>query len=188
MRKLLVFNNITLDGYFTGPNGDLGWAKRDNPDPEFNAYVAENAKGGGLLVLGRLTYELMASYWPTPFAMQNDPIVAEGMNRLPKLVFSRTLDKAAWSNTTLVKQDLLGAVRRLKSEPGPAMSILGSGSLVSQLAPHGLIDEYQLVVNPVVLGDGRTMFDGLKQTLSLHLTRTRAFANGNVLLCYEPIT
>jgi dihydrofolate reductase len=184
MRKLVVFNNVTLDGYFTGKNGDLSWAK-GHTDAEFNAFVADNAKSGGLLLLGRITYELMNSYWPTPQAMENDPVVAEQMNNLPKVVFSRTLEKASWNNTKLVKDDMTAEIRRMKKEPGKDMTILGSGSVVSQLAQEGLIDEYQLVVNPVVLGEGRTMFDGVKQKLTLELTKSRAFGNGNVFLCYQ---
>jgi dihydrofolate reductase len=125
----------------------------------------------------------MVSYWPTPAARENDPVVAERMNSLPKVVFSRTLAKASWSNTRLVKGDLATEVRKLKHEPGVGMAILGSGSVVSQLAQAGLIDEYQIVVKPVALGEGRTIF---KQKLSLKLTQTRAFTNGNVLLAYEP--
>jgi dihydrofolate reductase len=185
MRKLVVFNNVTLDGYFTGVDGDFSWAHTGSDDAEFNAFVADNASGGGQLLLGRITYELMASYWPTPNAIKNDPIVAEGMNSMPKVVFSRTLDKASWSNTKLVKGDIAAEIRKMKQEPGKGMAILGSGSIVSQLAPHGLIDEYQVVLNPVVLGQGRTMFDGVKEKLNLKLTRTRSFRSGKVFLCYE---
>jgi dihydrofolate reductase len=186
MRRLIAFTQVTLDGCFTGRNGDLSWAHEGQEDPEWSAFVAENASGGGELLFGRVTYELMASYWPTPAALANDPIVAEGMNKLPKVVFSRTLDKVSWSQTRLVKGDLTAAVRAMKQEPGEGMAILGSGSIVSQLAQAGLIDEFQIVVKPVVLGEGRTLFDGIKEKLSLKLTKTRAFTNGNVLLSYEP--
>jgi dihydrofolate reductase len=186
MRRLISFTQVTLDGYFTGRNGDLSWAHEGQQDGEWNAFVAENASGGGELLFGRVTYELMVSYWPTPAARENDPIVAERMNNLPKVVFSRTLDKASWSNTRLVKGDLATEVRRLKQEPGEGMVILGSGSIVSQLAQAGLIDEFQVVVKPVALGEGRTMFEGIKSTLRLQRTKTRTFNNGNVLLSYEP--
>ena len=106
MSKLHVFNSVTLDGYFAGENGDLGWAHHPEKDEEFDAFVKDNAGGGGILVFGRITYELMASYWPTPQASQNDPAVAKGMNANQKIVFSRTLDKVTWSNTTLLKGDL----------------------------------------------------------------------------------
>jgi dihydrofolate reductase len=187
MRRLIVFNNVTLDGYFTGVNGDFSWAHSGADDAEFSAFVAENASGGGELLLGRITYEIMASYWPTPDALKNNPIVAEGMNRMPKVVFSRTLDKASWSNTKLVKGDIAAAVRAMKPETGPGMAILGSGSVVSQLALAGLIDEYQVVVNPVVLGQGRTMFEGMKEKLGVKLMKARTFSSGKVFLSYEPV-
>jgi dihydrofolate reductase len=129
---------------------------------------------------------MMASFWPTPAAAKHFPEVAEQMNKLPKVVFSRTLDEATWQNTRLVKGNLAGEVRKLKEESGDHMVIMGSGSIISQLAPENLIDEYQLVVNPIVLGAGRTMFDGLKERLKLKLTSSRTFGNGNVLLCYVP--
>jgi dihydrofolate reductase len=186
MRKLVVFNHVTLDGYFVDANGGMSWAKTDNNDAEWNAFVAENASGGSVLVFGRITYELMASFWPTPFAIKTMPDVAEGMNRAQKVVFSRTLDKASWSNTKLVKGDPAAEIRKMKEEPGEGMTILGSGSIVSQLAQERLIDEYQIVINPLVLGKGRTMFEGIKDRLPLKLTQSRTFGNGNVLLSYKP--
>jgi dihydrofolate reductase len=184
MRKLSVFNSVSLDGYFVDMKGDMSWAH--NPDAEFDAFTDENAKAGGMLLFGRITDELMASYWPTPYAKEKYPIVAERMNSLPKVVFSRTLDKATWSNTKLVKDNMTAEIRKMKKEPGKDMAILGSGSVVSQTAQEGLIDVYQIVVVPVVLGKGRTMFDGVKEKMSLKLTKTQAFRNGNVFLCYEP--
>jgi dihydrofolate reductase len=186
MPKLTAFNQVTLDGYFAAANGDFSWAHKDKGDAEWDEFVAGNARGGGVLLFGRITYELMASYWPTPRALQNDPVVATHMNDLQKVVFSRTLDKASWTNTKLVRGDPAAETRRMKKEPGKDMAILGSGSIVFQLAQEGLIDEFQIVVNPVVLGKGRTMFDGVKGKLTLKLTKTRTFGNGNVLLCYVP--
>ena len=101
MRRLIVFNQVSLDGYFTDSKGDMSWAHKS--DPEFNAWTQENAKGGGILLFGRITYEMMASFWPTPAAMETMPVVAKQMNELPKVVFSRTMDKASWQNTKLVK-------------------------------------------------------------------------------------
>lgn len=186
MRKLSVFNSVSLDGYFATRDGHIAWTHRDKTDEEWSAFVSGNASGDGQLLLGRVTYDVMIQYWPTPLAMQNDPVVADRMNSLPKVVFSRTLDKAAWRNTTVVNGDIAGAVRRMKQEPGPDMVVLGSGSIVSQFAREGIIDEYQIVVLPYVLGNGRTMFDGVDVPLNLALTKTRQFRNGNVLLCYEP--
>lgn len=189
MRSLIVFNNITLDGYFTGPNGEFSWAHDSGvapPDPEFDAFVAGNAEGGGELLFGRITYAMMAGYWPSAMAHENDPVVAERMNALPKVVFSRTLESAGWSNTRLVKSELIAAVRAMKAAPGDGMVLLGSGSIVAQLAAAGLVDEYQLVVHPVVLGAGRTMFEGVGGPLAFRRTQSRAFAGGKVLLTYVP--
>lgn len=186
MSRLVVFNHVSVDGYFVDLEGAMTFAHGNRDDAEWNAFVAENAAGGGVLLFGRVTYDLMRSYWPTPPAFANDPGVAERMNGLPKVVFSRTLDVATWANTRLVKGDPAAEVRRMKREPGSGMAILGSGSIVSQLAAEGLVDEFQLVVNPVVLGGGRPLFEGVPRRLPLRLTRSRAFANGKVLLCYQP--
>jgi dihydrofolate reductase len=186
MRRLVVFNHVSLDGYFVDAQGDMSWAHAG--DVEWTAFVEGNASSGGELLFGRVTYDLMASYWPTPLALENDPVVAERMNALPKVVFSRTMAQPSWSNTRLLKGDIAAEVEELKRGTGPDMVIFGSGTVVSQLAQAGLIDEYQIVVHPVVLGAGRTMFDGVEQKQILKLTRTRTFGNGNVLLCYEPAT
>lgn len=187
MPRLIVFNSVSLDGYFVDLNGDMTWAHNNNKDEEWDAFVAGNASGGGALLFGRKTYELMVSYWPTPTALKNDPVVARRMNDMTKVVFSRTLDKASWNNTRLVKGNVAAEVRKMMQAPGPDMAILGSGSIIAQLAPEHLIDEYQVVVIPVVLGKGRTMFEGVKERLPLKTIKTRTFANGNVLLCYEPV-
>jgi len=179
-----VFNQVTLDGYFVDAHGDMSWAHKN--DAEWQAFTQENASGGGELLFGRVTYQMMASYWPTPMAAASSPLVAERMNGMPKVVFSRTLTTTAWSNTKLVKQDIVAAVRKMKAESGPGMVIMGSGTIVSQLASAGLIDEYQLCVNPIALGAGRTMFEGLKEKVSLKFKKERTFANGNVVLWYEP--
>jgi dihydrofolate reductase len=184
MRKLIVFNMVSLDGYFVDAKGDMSWAHKN--DEEWNTFVGGNASGNGMLLFGRVTYEMMASYWPSPMALQNSPVVAKGMNEMPKIVFSRTLDSAAWNNTKLLKGDLAAEVRKLKNEAGPDMVILGSGNIISQLAQHNLIDEYQLAVSPIVLGKGRTLFEGLTDKLKLNLTKSRTFGNGTVFVCYQP--
>ncbi len=185
MRKLTVFNQVSLDGYFVDAAGDMSWAKKS--DPEWNAFVADNASNAGsLLLFGRITYQMMAAFWPSALARQVAPVVAEGMNSLPKVVFSRTLSEATWHNTRLIKDDLVGAVQQLKQVDGKHIAIMGSGTIVAQLAAAGLIDEYTVVVNPLVLGQGRTMFEGLRQPLGLKLVKTRVFENGNVLLNYTP--
>lgn len=184
MRRLSVFNNVSLDGYLSDENGDMSWAHKQ--DAEWGSFAAENASRGGVLVLGRITYDLMASFWPTPLARESAPALAERMNRLSKVVFSRTLETASWENTKVVKGDIAVEMRKMKSEPGPDMVILGSGTIISQLTDARLIDEYQVVVNAIVLGRGRKMFDGVREKMGLTLKKTRAFSNGNVVLSYEP--
>ena len=187
MQKLIVFNNISLDGYFTAANGDFSWAKVDTDDAEFTAFVEGNASGHGQLLFGRITYEMMAGFWPTQNAIKTFPKTAEGMNRASKIVFSRTLSNAQWNNTRLVKSDLVTEVRKMKGESGNGMAVLGSGTIVAQLAPAGLIDEYQFMVNPAILGKGRTMFEGVAEKIDLKLAKTRTFKNGKIFLCYEQL-
>ena len=184
MGKLNVFNSISLDGYFVDRSGDMSWAHNEAPDQEWDAFVNGNTSGGGLLVFGRVTYEMMAAWWPTPMALQSNPEVARGINAAPKAVFSRTLRHAEWNNTKVLSGDLPSEIRRLKHAGDVA--VLGSGNLVSQLVAEGLVDELQLVVVPVILGSGRTLFEGIRGALRVKRTSTRAFRNGNVLLCYQP--
>ncbi|MGN6397924.1 MAG: dihydrofolate reductase family protein [Mucilaginibacter sp.] len=185
MRKLSVFNHISLDGYFVSANGDMNWAHQGSDDAEYQAFVADNASGDSDMLFGRVTYEMMAGFWPTPVAHQQMPVVANKMNNGHKVVFSRALSKAGWNNTTLVKGDLVEEVRKMKQAGGPDMVILGSGSIVAQLAAAGLIDTYQVVVNPVALGAGRTLFEGLPEIMRLKLTGSRAFKNGKTFLTFK---
>jgi dihydrofolate reductase len=182
-RTLSVFNSISLDGYFTDGTPDLSWAH--DADPEWTKFTTENAGGQAELVFGRKTYEMMAGFWPTKEAQQTLPEVARAMNGMRKNVFSRTLESAAWQNTRVAKGDLASEVRRLKSEPGPGLLIMGSGEIVKQLTQAQLIDSYQLVIVPVLLGSGRTLFEGVTDKPRLDLTKTRAFKNGNVVGWYE---
>jgi dihydrofolate reductase len=184
MSKLSAFMQVTLDGYYASPDGGLDWAHRAGDDPDFQAFVAENAKGGGVLLFGRRTYEMMASYWPTPLAAEQSPEVAQHMNGMRKLVASRTLTRLDWENSELVQGDLLKRVEQLKGERGAGITILGSASVVRALSDARLIDEYQFVLSPLALGAGRTQLQGLKTPLELRLEETRAFKNGNVFLRY----
>lgn len=184
MRRLMMFNQVSLDGFFTDRSGDISWAHRS--DPEWDAFVAGNAKGGGELLFGRKTFQMMESFWPTREAFEMAPDVAEGMNNYSKVVYSRTLDRVTWKNTTLVADDPAADVRKRKQASGPDMVIMGSGTIVALLTTHGLIDEYQFVVNPIVLGAGRTAFEGLESKLPLERTSSRTFANGNVVVSYRP--
>ena len=185
MRKLNVFNHISLDGYFTDAHGDMSWAHKGSDDAEYQAFVSGNASGDSEMLFGRVTYDMMASFWPTPIAHQQMPVVADKMNNGHKVVFSRKLDKATWNNTKLVKGDLVAEVKKMKEEEGPDMIIMGSGSVVAQLAAAGIIDTYMLVVNPVALGSGRSLFEGLPEMLSLKLISSRTFGNGKTFLTFE---
>jgi dihydrofolate reductase len=188
MARLGVFAEISADGYFVDEHGDMSWAHGKAPDDEWSEFVEGNASGDSILLFGRVTYQLMESYWPTPHAAVNNPSIAARMNSLLKIVFSRTLEEAGWKNTTLVKVGLLEKIRELKDGDGPDLVTLGSGQIVSQLAEAGLVDEFQFVVSPVVLGRGRSLFEGVTRKLPLSLRKTRAFKNGNVVLWYEPST
>jgi len=183
MRNLFAFDLVSLDGYFEGPSSDISW---HNVDAEFNDYAIAMLDSADALLFGRVTYELMAGFWPTPEAIKNDPIVAGKMNALPKIVFSRTLNKVEWNNTRLLKDNIEDEIRKMKQMPGKDMALLGSGSILSGFARHGLIDEYRIMVNPLVLGAGTPLFKGIKDRLGLKLLAARAFRNGNVLLRYEP--
>ena len=183
MRKIRVFNFITLDGYFEGPNHDISWHRHGVEETE---YAAQMLALGSVLLFGRITYELMASYWTTPHATEQDPRVAQAMNRAEKIVFSRTLQKANWNNTTLLKENVADQMRRMKQTPGKDMTLLGSGSVLTQFADEGLIDEYQIMVDPLLLGAGTPIGKGLRQRRNLRLMMTKSFRSGSVLLCYQP--
>jgi dihydrofolate reductase len=183
MRKLIMFNAITLDGFFAGPNGEIDW---HNVDGEFNDFAIAQLDTTDGLIFGRVTYQLMASYWPTSAAVNDDPIVAGKMNALPKFVFSRTLERAEWNNTRLIKSNAATEITKLKQQPGRDLFLFGSADLASSLTQLGLIDEYRIMVMPIVLGSGKPLFKGVKDRLHLKLVNSKAFRSGNVLLYYEP--
>jgi dihydrofolate reductase len=182
MRTLMMFNSISLDGYFTD-NGDMDWAH--SQDEEWNRFTSENASGETEFIFGRKTYEMMAAFWPTPQAKEMLPAVAASMNRTSKNVVSRSLQTLAWENSRLLEGDLVSGVRRLKQQAGPNLLVMGSGEVVAQLSGARLIDDYQLVVVPIVLGHGRSLFDGVTGRPRLKLAQHRAFRNGNVVLSYK---
>lgn len=183
MRKLFAFNMVTLDGFFEGPGRDIDWHLADE---EFNEFAIEQTSHVGALLFGRVTYELMAGYWPTPAAAADDPIVAGLMNRLPKIVFSKTLQKAEWQNTRLVKDNLAAEITALKQQPGQDLALFGSAKLLATLVQLDLIDEHRIIVNPIILGRGTPLFQGITDPLRLKLIQSRTFRSGNVLLCYQP--
>jgi dihydrofolate reductase len=184
-RKLSMFNNVSLDGYFTDADGDMSFAKPQGHDEEHLEFMRRNAGGNSVLVFGRITYEMMASFWPTDMARQMMPDVAKAMNASPKLVFSRSLKKADWSNTMLLSGDPATEIARLKKEDGPDMTVLGSGQIAAQLTQAGQFDEIGLMVIPVLLGKGRTLFEGVTGRPRLKLKTARPFQNGSVYLTYN---
>jgi dihydrofolate reductase len=183
MRKVIVSEMVSLEGYFARPDGSLDWHVVDD---EFNTFARKQLDEMDTLLFGRVTYEGMASYWSTEAAMTDDPEIAAEMNSLPKIVFSRTLKTVDWSNSRLARGDLAEEIMRLKAQAGKDMVIFGSGEIVSTLTSLGLIDEYRLFVCPVVLGSGKSLFAGLSDTLNLELLGAQPFASGVVLLCYQP--
>ncbi len=183
MRKVLLFMLVTLDGYFEGPHGELDW---HNVDEEFNEFARDQLNSVGVLLFGRRTYELMARYWPTPSATTNDPIIAKKMNAMPKIVFSTTLENAEWNNTRLIKANIAEEISKLKQQPGKDLIIFGSSNLAVSLIQMDLIDEYRIMVNPVVLGNGKPLFKGINDKRNLKLSKTKTFDSGNVLMYYRP--
>jgi dihydrofolate reductase len=128
----------------------------------------------------------MASYWPTPAARQDDPVVAELMNTLPKVVVSTTLTSADWGDTTLVRENVAEEITKLKQQPGKGIAIMGSPTLTHRLIQMGLVDELRILVNPIALGDGHSLFRTARDRLRVELRQIRTFSSGNVLLTYRP--
>lgn len=193
MRKIFTFLAVTADGYHEGPKQEIDWHNAPDtansgfpvatgfPRPDDDRYDEVDT-----LLFGRVTYELMASFWPTPEAMEADPQIARRMNELPKIVVSRTLDRADWSNTRLLKEGVADELRALKQQDGKDIAILGSSTLTTNLLRDGLVDELRLLVNPIILGAGHSVFQDAGTRVPLTLTASQAFPSGNVLLYYEP--
>ena len=161
VRKIIAQEMVSLDGFFAGPGGELDWFVWDDDLKNYTIGLFDTID---TLLFGRVTYELMAGYWPT--TKEEDPAITEGMNNLPKFVFSRSLDKTDWNNSVLVKDIVPQEIVKMKQRPGRDMVIFGSGSIVSKFAGLGLIDEYRLIVNPVVLGNGKPLFKGLQGSVA----------------------
>ena len=183
MKRVLYFMMTSLNGFYERGGWEIDW---HNVDDEFTRFAIEQIKSVDTLLFGRVTYEGMASYWPTEAAAADSPAITEQMNAMPKIVFSRTLEKAGWHNTRLVRGDAAEEVARLKEQPGKDLIIFGSSDLATSLAERGLIDEYRVMVNPIALPEGKPLFQGLKGDLRLKLLQARTFENGNVLLSYAP--
>jgi dihydrofolate reductase len=179
MRKVIVWNMVTLDGYFEGPKAwEIDWHEYVWGE-ELERFSLNQAQEVGTLLFGRKTYEGMAGYWQTATGD-----VAEFMNSIPKVVFSNTLEAAGWSNTRLVKGGAEEEVARLKQEPGQDLFIFGSANLIGSLTKQGLIDEYRIGLNPFVLGGGTPMFKPGEGRMRLKLLEARPMQSGVVLLRY----
>jgi dihydrofolate reductase len=180
MRQLIMWNLVTLDGYFEGPKPwDLEWHNYAWGE-ELEQLILEQARSIGMLLFGRRTYEGMAAYWPSA---EGD--TAAFMNTVPKVVFSRTLETAGWKNTRLVRDDAVEEVTKLKQEGGKDLYIFGSADLSATLTRHELIDEYRLALTPLVLGDGNPLFKPTPQRLPLRLVEARPLKSGCVILRYQ---
>ncbi len=181
MSRLILWNMLSLDGYFEGAESwDVEWF-RGFFGKELAQFSIEQLRRADALVFGRVTYEGMAAYWPT--AKGED---AELMNSLPKVVFSRTLERVDWRNTRLVKSDLVDAVRKLKSQGSRSIYAFGSGEVCAELLAAGLFDEVRLALVPMVLGRGTTLFGRDMNRRAMKLLEARPLANGCVILRYEP--
>ena len=181
MRKVTMWNLMTLDGFFEGPKSwDIDW-REYVWGPELEQLAIEQSKSIGMLLFGRVTYEGMAAYWTTATGE-----IADFMNNIPKVVFSKTLERADWSNTRLVKANAEDEVARLKLQPGKDLFIFGSANLSSTLMRHGLIDEYRVALNPLILGGGNPLFKPSPDRMKLKLLEARALKSGVVILRYQP--
>lgn len=177
MRMLKTWNMLSLDGFFEGPKkGEIDWFVFDD---EMEKFIVETQLNAGALLFGRVTYEMMASYWPTAEGQ-----IAEFMNKVPKYVFSRTLDKADWNNTTLVRDNAVGEVKKLKEQLGNDIFVFGSADFSRTLMENELIDEYHFGINPVVLGEGIPWFKGGYGTMGMDLLDSKTLKSGVVLLFY----
>jgi len=180
MRKLFWQMMVSLDGFVEGPNRELDWHVVDE---DFMRYVLDMRIWIDAILLGRVTYQLFADYWPSSTEPE-----APMMNDLPKIVFSRTLKQVDWKNSRLVKENIPEEIARLKQQPGKDLAMFGSADLASTLIPLGLIDEYRIFVTPVILGRGRPMFKDIKDRIPLKLLKATTWSSGVVALCYQPGT
>jgi dihydrofolate reductase len=184
MRTLAAFIVTSLGGFYEGPTGEFDWLI---PDQEFNDFAVRQLDEAGTLGFGRATYEHMAGYWPTDQAQANDPAITSRMNTKPKLVFSTSLQDASWSNTTIVAGEAVTQIEAVKATSGGELLVLGSTHLTAHFATAGVLDELRIMVCPIAIGQGRSLFENLKGRLALRLDHVTHFDSGNVLLRYRPL-
>jgi dihydrofolate reductase len=186
MSSIHVFNHISIDGFFAGPNSEIDWLYAVPHDDEWHKYTHSQAGTSSTLIFGRTTYEMMKSFWPTKEAMDMDPGMADSVNNSPKIVFSKALKKVEegpdWKNIRLRHDINPDEIKKIKKDED--ITILGSGSIIRQFANLDLIDEYFLVMVPVILGAGKSFFKDVKKT-NLKLVDAKSFKNGIVLFHYK---
>ncbi len=188
MRKVIVSMNITLNGFMASADGALDW---HFPfwDGEMAACISQQLDTVDTILLGRRSYQAMADYWPyaagDPLANPADACIARRMNSYHKIVFSNTLEAAAWQNTRIMRGDISNKILALKQQPGADMIIFGSGSIVQSFMRLGLVDEYMLWVHPVILQEGMPLFKDIQYNTNLQLLQSRAFSTGVVILYYK---
>lgn len=189
LRNIIVSMRVTLDGFIAGPQGEMEWME-EFFDEALATYESELQKRVDTTLFGRVTYQGFASYWPQvaldPASPQGLVEYAHQLNAMRKIVFSRTLSHVEWNNSTLVEEIVPEDITKMKQEPGRDMVIYGSASIVRTLTNLGLIDTYQLLVYPVVLGSGKPLFQDILHTVNLKLVSTRTHPSGVVILSYQP--
>jgi dihydrofolate reductase len=178
--KLIMWNLTTLDGYIEGPGRDISWHE-DVWGEELERFSMEQGNAAGALMFGRITYELMAGYWPSASGE-----IANFMNALPKYVFSRTLKTSSWNNTQMFGENVPGTVAKLKRETAKDIYLFGSADLASTLIAHRLIDEFRIAVAPVLLGEGTPLFKSSREKQKLKLLDAKPLSVGAVILRYLP--
>jgi dihydrofolate reductase len=186
MGKLIVSMMTSLDGFIEGPNRELDWTLEG---PEFVEYCEDMMERTEAMLFGRVSYEMMARYWPAAEAQPRAPWearIARKMNGLPKLVLSRTLERADWNDTRILRDRVAEEVRALKGRATRNVMVFGGAGAISSLRRLGLVDEYRLIVHPVVLGRGTPLFTEVDERFPLRHTKSTRFAMGLELLCYEP--
>ncbi len=187
MRKIIVTMWITLDGFIAGPNNDMSWIRVDDA---MGRYEGDLVGAADTLMLGRVTYQSFAGAWPyvpdNPAASEGEKEYARQLNSMRKIVFSRTLEAAEWNNSTLYHEINPDDIAALKQESGKNIVIYGSASIVQALTARGLIDEYQLLVHPVILGGGKRLFGDGGHRADLRLVEAKTLDSGVVLLTYQP--
>jgi dihydrofolate reductase len=183
MRKIIVSNLVSLDGYLSGPNGEIDWFI-DIADKEFENYAVNLMNSVDTMLFGRVTYQLMESYWPTASPETEDPRIIAAMNNYSKVVFSNSLGQVYWKNSTLLPGGPVEEAAKLKQQQGKDMVVYGSGKLVSALTKAGLIDDYRIFVAPTILGKGNSMFEGIHDQLNLKLVDSHQFKNTGLCLLH----